>query len=172
MRQAKQKYEIARIENLKPHPQNANKANLAALEKSIEHIGFYGAIIAQKSTGHILAGNHRYQVAVKENAATIPVLWLEVDDTQALKILAADNRINRLGQDDELALSELLSAIDLQDSLDGTGYDQGDLDALLESLIGESQTSENPEGFKEFSGEIETDYCCPKCGYSWSGKPK
>lgn len=29
-----------------------------------------------------------------------------------------------------------------------------------------------PGEFAEFGEDIETDYCCPKCGYSWSGKPK
>lgn len=29
-----------------------------------------------------------------------------------------------------------------------------------------------PDDFPEFGEDIETEYCCPKCGYEWSGKPK
>lgn len=28
-----------------------------------------------------------------------------------------------------------------------------------------------PEEFKEYGDDIETEHRCPKCGYSWSGKP-
>jgi hypothetical protein len=28
-----------------------------------------------------------------------------------------------------------------------------------------------PEEFKTYDEDIETQYCCPKCGYKWSGKP-
>jgi len=29
-----------------------------------------------------------------------------------------------------------------------------------------------PDDFSEYDDDIETEYCCPKCGYEWSGKPK
>lgn len=29
-----------------------------------------------------------------------------------------------------------------------------------------------PEDFPEYDDDIDTEYCCPKCGYEWSGKPK
>jgi hypothetical protein len=29
-----------------------------------------------------------------------------------------------------------------------------------------------PEEFGEYGEDIETQYCCPKCGYKWSGKPE
>lgn len=28
------------------------------------------------------------------------------------------------------------------------------------------------EDFPEYNEELETEYCCPKCDYVWSGKPK
>ncbi len=30
----------------------------------------------------------------------------------------------------------------------------------------------SPDEFPEYDDDIETEYCCPKCGYEWSGKPK
>lgn len=29
-----------------------------------------------------------------------------------------------------------------------------------------------PPEFKEYDETIRTDFCCPSCGYEWSGKPK
>ena len=33
-------------------------------------------------------------------------------------------------------------------------------------------TKDAPEDFDEVDESLETEYCCPKCGYEWSGKPK
>ena len=33
-------------------------------------------------------------------------------------------------------------------------------------------TQPTPPVFKEFDEDISTDYCCPKCGYEWSGQPR
>jgi len=45
----------------------------------------------------------------------------------------------------------------------------------LEALLGDltpRDGAEPPEDFKSYDEEIDTEYCCPKCGYQWSGKPK
>jgi ParB-like chromosome segregation protein Spo0J len=98
-----QQYKIVPVEQLKIHPRNPRRGNQAIIAASIQHNGFFGAVVAQKSTGHILAGNHRYLAAVDAGAAKIPVIWLDVDDEAALKILLVDNRSNDLAGYDEAA---------------------------------------------------------------------
>ena len=52
--------------------------------------------------------------------------------------------------------------------------------ALLELIAKEAEAAgivpadevEPPASFKSFGDDIATAYCCPKCGYEWSGKPK
>jgi len=39
---------------------------------------------------------------------------------------------------------------------------------LIDSLSDAHE--ESPEDFSEYGEDIETEYCCPKCGYKWSGK--
>ena len=54
-----------------------------------------------------------------------------------------------------------------------------ELDELLEwgfepfefGLEDEKDDKEPPADFGEYGEDIETEYCCPKCGYQWSGKP-
>ena len=62
-----QEYAMVPVDSLETHPRNVNQGDIGAIYESIGANGFYGAIVAQKSTGRILAGNHRYQAAVKRD---------------------------------------------------------------------------------------------------------
>lgn len=118
-----QEYEVIRIDGrhdpLKEHPQNPNIGAVEVIEESIDVNGWFGAVVAQKSTGYILAGNHRYRVAKQRKAKELPVIWKDVDDETALKILTVDNKSTRDGEVDEAKLEELLASLE---TLDGSGY--------------------------------------------------
>src|SRR3954469_23661320 len=79
-----QEYELVDImfdkDPLKEHPDNPNRGDTEVIDESITVNGWHGAITAQKSTGYILAGNHRYRVAKQKGAKQIPVIWKDVDD--------------------------------------------------------------------------------------------
>ncbi len=127
--------EMVSLDKLSPHPSNPRKGNVQDLARSFQVNGFYGVIVAQRSTGHILAGNHRLMAAREEGADEIPVAWVDCDDEEARRILLADNRLSDLATYDDdalLALLEDLAQTDL--GLDGTGYD----DSFLDELAGES----------------------------------
>ena len=126
---------IEPIGKVAPHPRNPRQGDVGAIHQSIEANGFYGHVVAQRSTGYILAGNHRWLAARQAGAKRIPVTWVDVDDDHALRILLADNRTNDLASYDDASLAELL--VDIQKAtgdLTGTGYDGDDLDALLADL--------------------------------------
>jgi len=61
-------YEEVALSRLKVHPQNANQGDFGAIQESVQENGFFGALTVQRSTGRILAGNHRYEVAKKKRA--------------------------------------------------------------------------------------------------------
>lgn len=128
-----QQYEEVGLAQLLPHPQNPNRGDAGAIEESVRTHGFYGAVIVQRSTGYILAGNHRLQAARAAGLEKVPVLWLDVDDNQALKILLVDNRTTRLGYDDPAQLYDLLKA--MGDELQGTGYQLDDVQELHDALV-------------------------------------
>jgi ParB-like chromosome segregation protein Spo0J len=81
------------LDSLELHPDNPRQADCGAIHESVEHNGFYGAIIAQLSTRTVLAGKHRYITASQLGAKTIPTMWVDVDDATALKIELAAFRI-------------------------------------------------------------------------------
>jgi hypothetical protein len=140
-----EKTELVSIEKLKPHPKNPRQGDVGAIHVSIEANGFYGSVIAQKSTGHILAGNHRFLAAKHANAEEVPVTWVDVSDEEAVRILLADNRTNDLATYNEDALAELIEGL-MRDtgSIEGTGYDGDDLDELLKG-VADVLSTEMPE---------------------------
>ncbi len=123
--QIDQTYEVVRIDGdhdpLREHPQNPNKGDVDTIDESIEVNGWYGAVTAQKSTGYIIAGNHRYRTAKKRGATEVPVIWKDVDDETALRILLVDNQSARRAEMDEEKLTLILEGLT---SLSGTGYDE------------------------------------------------
>lgn len=120
------------VESLSAHPENPRQGDIAAIHDSIQRHGWYGVIIAQRSTRRIIAGNHRWYAAREAELAEVPVHWLDVDDDEATRIMLVDNRANDLAAYDEADLAQLLARLaETPTGLDGTGYDQAALDALL-----------------------------------------
>ena len=140
-----QEYATVPVDSLKVHPRNPNQGDVGAILTSIEDNGWFGAVVAQRSTGYILAGNHRFQAAKLDGAEQIPVIWLDVDDRAATKILLADNRLSELASRDQEALATLLTELAHDDDLGGTGYDGDDLDTLLEELGSALSLSDVPD---------------------------
>lgn len=123
------------VDRITEHPKNYNQGDIGAISESMDAHGFFGAIIVQRSTGHVVAGNHRFRTAALKGAETVPGFWLDCDDDQAEAILAVDNRTSRLATFDDAALLDLLVGIaGRTGSLKGTGYDGDDLDDLRQML--------------------------------------
>ena len=134
MKQLPQQFENVPVAQLRPHPRNPRQGDLAALRESLDANGWYGAIVAQLSTGFILAGNHRHRAAVQRGAAELPALLVDCDDETALRILLADNRTSDQAAYDDAGLVELLKELSDAGRLVGTGYSEADLQALLAEL--------------------------------------
>lgn len=130
-----QQYQMIKVDQVRPHPRNANQGDVGAISESIKNVGFYGALIIQKSTGQILAGEHRWRAAQHNGIAELPGLVVDVDDNTAARILIGDNRYPQLASWNEKALADLLADLArTDDGLSGTGYDGDDLDELIASL--------------------------------------
>jgi ParB-like chromosome segregation protein Spo0J len=125
------------VELLKVHPRNANQGDIQAITESVETNGFWGTIVVNRRTNHVLAGNHRYMAAKQLGFDTVPVAWVDVAPKDEIRILVADNRTTRLGTDNDARLSELLTELATTDlGLDGTGFTAADLDDLIAKVAG------------------------------------
>lgn len=127
--------EMTQITKLKTHPRNPRVGDVDIIAESIKNNGFFGAIVAQKGTGHILVGNHRYRAALQEKMETVPVMWVEVSDEQALRILLADNRTSDVASYNDKTVYELLEELSTTDlQLGGTGFTNGDFELLSQKI--------------------------------------
>jgi DNA modification methylase len=123
------------LDRLATHPRNPRRGNIGRLEQLIDANGFHGALLCQRSTGFILAGNHRMLAARARGLTELPVLWVDVDDGEALRILLGDNRASDDAAYDDETLAALLSELEATDAgLTGTGYTDADLEALLNRI--------------------------------------
>lgn len=159
------KVEQIPVEQLLPHPMNPRKGNIDKIAESIKANGFYGVIVAQKSTKYILAGNHRWMAARQLGLESVPVMWLNVSDAQAKKILLADNRTSDLAEYANDALQELLRSVLAEGDMRGTGYDPTDVEALIDEV-----TDDPDEKRKRNLEPFHDTFFLVKCPISEQGR--
>jgi ParB-like chromosome segregation protein Spo0J len=145
------------IDEIHTHPSNVRQGDVGAICESLKAHGQYRAIVFQKSTGRILAGNHTWKAAKALGWTQIAATPVVCDDQQALRILLADNKANDLATYNEPELVELLKQLaDTEEGLLGTLFDEDELD----SLIADEQHYEQPT--PEDTAPI-TQPTCPTC---------
>lgn len=139
------------VHAVEQHPENANNGDVDLIQESIQVNGLYQPILVQRSSGYIIVGNHRYLAAVRRGMTTIPVIYLDIGDEEARRIMVVDNRSARVGHDDEGLLANLLESLyETNDGLAGTGYRYDDYSALME-LVNEPITADD---FREPEEEL------------------
>jgi len=158
------------IDRVRAHPANPREGDVGAIWESIQENGFFGALVVQESSGCILAGNHRWMAAKEAGMQEVPVIYVDVGDERAMRILLADNRTNDVASYDWKTLADLLKHLEsTDDGLAGTGYD-GD---ALDDLLGDLERLPGHEDFSDANEEIDPDdllereVCCPRCGFEF-----
>lgn len=150
------------IKSLKAHPKNVRQGDVGAISESLRVHGQYKPIVVQRSTKHILAGNHTWKAARTLGWTHIDVVWADVDNDEAVRILLADNRTTDLATYDDHALLELLAEVARTDqALLGTGFDGDDLDLLMDDIVSEPAAQPATEPAATAAGG---NGVCPTCG--------
>lgn len=117
------------------HPSNPRIGDLDALRASFESTGFYGTVIVNLTTGHVVAGNHRVKAACSLGMVEIPVTYIRVSEEEESRILLADNRTSALGHDDDsLIMSHLQRLREAPKGLRGTGYTDKAVEKIQERI--------------------------------------
>lgn len=158
------KHELVELGKLKPHPRNYRSHpddQLEHIVQSIKEHGIYRNVVTAKNMT-ILAGHGVVEACRKMGLKEIPVIRLPVDPNskQALKILAGDNEVSRLGVIDERALMEILKEVKDYGSLLGTGYDELALSNLvfLNKVDGEVDPYAEWVGMPKFENQDKTAF--------------
>jgi hypothetical protein len=177
------------LADLTPDDQNANagtERGRAMVAHSLQEYKAGRSVLVDKN-GKIIAGNKTVEQAEAigwnpDDVIVVPsdgsklVVHQRVDldldeDVEARALAVADNRTSEAGlQWDMSILTSLQSRTDLSALFtpdEMTDWQSSSIDTDFSPDIPSA-----PEEFKEYDEDIETEYCCPKCGYEWSGKPK
>jgi ParB-like chromosome segregation protein Spo0J len=153
-------------------PTNARKhsePNLDAIKGSLATYGQRKPIVARSDTRTVIAGNGTLQAARDLGWSHLAVVFTDDDPMTAVGFAIADNRTAELAGWDREALDRLLGEVRVEDERLQQMFDE-----LLEaegSLARDAEAPSLPEEFPEVGEDIETEHCCPKCGYRWSGSP-
>lgn len=119
------------IDSVRPYPGNPRIGHRPTLDESLGEHGLYKSIGVQRSTGYIVFGNNTWHALRDVGATEVAVHYLDIDDERAKRINLVDNRANDKATYDNRALLEFTADLD---TLEGTGYDPGDLDDIRASL--------------------------------------
>ena len=133
------------IGELKLDPRNArvhSAAQVRQLAASIEAFGFNVPILVD-AQDNVLAGHGRLLACKRLGYVQVPTIRLDhLSEAQARAFQLADNRLAEISTWDERLLAEQLKALselDLDFSLELTGFSMGEIDVRIESLSASTQ---------------------------------
>jgi len=110
---------------------NPRRGRVDLIAEGLERYGQYRAIVARRADRTVLVGNHMLRAARQLGWRSVQVLYVDLSEEKSKQLLVWDNRTSDLADNDTEALVELLEGLD---GLEGTGYEQQDLDELLDEL--------------------------------------
>ncbi len=127
--------ETVAIDRLFCSPTNPrrNDAAVPHVAASLRRFGWQQPVVARR-TGEVVAGNTRLKAAQELGMTEVPVWWFDGDDLAAIAFSIADNRTHEFAEWNDAELVKLLEALKAEDALDGVGYSEDDINALVQQL--------------------------------------
>lgn len=124
------------VGELSTYHRNPRRGAVGMIAESLKARGQYRAIVVNlgRLTGRpleVLAGNHTLLAAREIGWESIDATTVDVDDAEAARIVAADNRLADLGGYDD---ADLIEVLETAGELVGTGYSEIDLAALRAAM--------------------------------------
>ena len=125
------------LTDLHQDPANArahDARNLEAIRASLSRFGQAEPLVVQAGSGRVIGGNGRLEAMRSLGWTDCDVVELELGETQATALGIALNRTAELAAWDDETLALLLSSLKDEGELDGVGFDDEEIDALLAGL--------------------------------------
>lgn len=129
-----------RVDELKPSPSNPRRHPKWQIRKIVKSIQAFGMVVpVLLRSDEIIAGHGRIVACKELGIMEVPTVQLgHLSPEQAKALMIADNRLTDTSDwDDHLLASELkeLATVDLDFDLEAIGFDMGEIDVLIESLL-------------------------------------
>ena len=125
------------LDSLHLDPANARShgpENMEAIVGSLKRFGQAEPLVVHAGTGRVIGGNGRLVAMKTLGWQECDVVEVELDDLEATALGIALNRTSDLADWDEPTLAKILQELRAEDALDGVGYSEADIDALLDEL--------------------------------------
>jgi len=134
------------ISDLRLATQNPRRGDVEAIARSLAEFGQHKPLVATRD-GEVIIGNHTLKAALSLGWEEIAVAYTDDDSTTAKARLLADNKISERGRTDNAEVAALLAEIvqDSNDLLAATGYQDGEVEALLRLTQPATPTVQNDE---------------------------
>jgi hypothetical protein len=144
---------LANPANWRIHP----KPQEDAIAGVLAEVGWVDTVLVNRTTGFVIDGHLRVAHAISHREQLVPVTYLDLTEEEEAIVLASFDPIAAMAATDQMALSQLLSGISVEDEK---------LAAFLDTQREANPTM--PDEFPEFDADLKTDHTCPKCGYEWT----
>lgn len=170
--------EYEALSKVKRWPKNPKQHDLDSLGESIDRFGFVQPLLKDERSGKLVAGHGRMEklesmkkaglkpprmIQVKGKEWMVPVIRgiSFKNEQEAQAYVVADNRTVELGGWDEMTLAEILQELSEDSGLEGVGYNESDLEALvaLTALSGEDEVPDL-DGYEEPERKFRVIIAC------------
>ena len=117
---------LANPRNWRVHP----KAQEAALAAVLDEVGWVQNVIVNQRTGNVVDGHLRVSLAISRGEATVPVVYVDLDENEEGLVLATIDPLSAMAGTDKDLLAQLLGDVvttneELQAMLDATATGAG-----------------------------------------------
>ena len=105
---------LAHPSNWRTHPRGQQQA----LASVLGEVGLVQSVVVNRTTGHLIDGHLRAELAIASGQPTIPVVYVELSEAEEQIVLASLDPIGAMASADREKLADLLSGIENQDLSD------------------------------------------------------
>jgi len=117
------------------NPRRISDHDLKSLRRSLRSFGTVEPIVVNRRSGRIVGGHQRVKAAAAEGMASLPVVYVDLDDHAEKQLNLALNRVS--GEWDPELLGKLLSDLEAEGAdLELTGFAEEELARLLAKARG------------------------------------
>lgn len=101
---------VANPRNWRTHPPEQR----AALEAELDRVGWVQGVMVNRTTGHLVDGHLRADVAAARGWSEIPVTWVELTEEEEQRVLVALDPLSSMAGADATILASLMEGLALE----------------------------------------------------------
>jgi DNA modification methylase len=125
---------LANPANWRLHPREQQQALAGALSE----VGWVAQVLVNRTTGHVVDGHLRVELAISRGEPTVPVAYVELSENEERLVLASLDPLAAMATAERDALEALLAAIETDDAaLSAILADLADQNSIRRALPGD-----------------------------------